>query len=152
MPNGSLKFEWDPKKAASNLRKHSVSFEEAASVFDDLLATVYEDPDHSVHEKRYLTIGTSAKGRLLHIAFADRAARIRIITRERSPETKENSMRKRKDKDSDEMRPEYDLSKLKLSVEESMPSDIDREQTLSCWNQTYERPFPTMNGSTRLCG
>ena len=79
MPNSSLKFEWDPKKAASNLRKHGVSFEEAASVFDDLLATVYEDPDHSVDEKRYLTIGTSAKGRLLHIAFADRGARIRII-------------------------------------------------------------------------
>ncbi len=79
MPNGSLKFEWDPKKSASNLRKHGVSFEEAASVFHDLLATVYEDPDHSVREKRYLTIGTSAKGRLLHIAFADRAERIRII-------------------------------------------------------------------------
>jgi len=79
MPSGFLKFEWDPKKAASNLRKHGVSFEEAASVFNDLLATVYEDPDHSVREKRYLTIGTSAQGRLLHIAYADRGARIRII-------------------------------------------------------------------------
>lgn len=79
MPNGSLKFEWDPKKAASNLRKHGVSFEEGSSVFSDLLATVYEDPDHSVREKRYLTIGTSAKGRLLHVAFADRGERIRII-------------------------------------------------------------------------
>jgi uncharacterized DUF497 family protein len=79
MPRDSLKFEWDPRKAASNLRKHGVSFEEATSVFDDLLATVYEDPDHSVREKRYLTIGTSAQGRLLHIAFADRGERIRII-------------------------------------------------------------------------
>lgn len=79
MPNGSLKFQWDPKKAASNLRKHGVSFDEATSVFDDLLATVYEDPDHSVREKRYLTIGSSAQGRLLHIAFADRGERIRII-------------------------------------------------------------------------
>lgn len=80
MPNGSLKFEWDPKKAAINLRKHGVSFEEAASVFSDVLATVYEDPDHSAREKRYLTIGNSAKRRLLHIAFADRGERIRIIT------------------------------------------------------------------------
>jgi uncharacterized DUF497 family protein len=79
MPNGSLKFEWDAKKAASNLRKHGVSFEEAASVFSDILATVYEDPDHSVREKRFLTIGTSRQGRLLHISFADRGELIRII-------------------------------------------------------------------------
>lgn len=79
MPNGLLEFEWDPKKAASNLRKHGVSFEEAASVFKDLLATVYEDPDHSAREKRFLTIGTSTRGRLLHIAYADRGERIRII-------------------------------------------------------------------------
>ena len=83
MPADSLKFEWDPKKAASNLRKHSVSFEEATSVFDDLLATVYEDPDHSLREERYLTIGTSAQGRLLHIAFSDRGGRIRIINARR---------------------------------------------------------------------
>ena len=79
MPNGLLEFEWDPKKAASNLRKHGVSFEEAVSVFSDLLATVYEDPDHSKREKRFLMIGTSARGRLLHIAYADRGERIRII-------------------------------------------------------------------------
>jgi uncharacterized protein len=79
MKIGLLKFEWDSRKAASNLRKHGVSFEEAASVFSDRLATFYEDPDHSVREKRYLTIGTSAQGRLLHIAFADRGERIRII-------------------------------------------------------------------------
>ena len=63
--------------------KHGVSFEEAASVFDDVLATIYEDPDHSVSEKRYLTIGTSEEGRLLHIAFADRGERIRIINARR---------------------------------------------------------------------
>jgi uncharacterized DUF497 family protein len=83
MPNGALKFEWDPKKATSNLRKHGVSFEEAASVFSDLLATVYEDPDHSAREERYLTIGTSRQGRLLHISFADRGERIRIINARR---------------------------------------------------------------------
>ncbi|MGH9970989.1 MAG: BrnT family toxin [Pyrinomonadaceae bacterium] len=74
-----MEFEWDGKKAAANLRKHRVSFEEAATVFNDPLATVYEDPDHSVSEKRFLTIGTSARGRLLHIAFADRGGRLRII-------------------------------------------------------------------------
>jgi len=79
MPTHSLEFEWDSRKDASNLRKHGVSFEEAASVFNDLLAAVYEDPDHSVREQRYLTIGTSNRGRLLHIAYADRGERIRII-------------------------------------------------------------------------
>jgi len=63
-----VKFEWDPKKAKYNLKNHGVSFEEASSVFGDPLAVVYEDPDHSVYENRFLTIGTSIQGRLLHIA------------------------------------------------------------------------------------
>jgi uncharacterized DUF497 family protein len=75
-----MEFEWDPTKAIDNLRKHRVSFEEASSVFGDPLATVYEDPDHSAKEKRYLMIGTSTNRRLLHIAFADRDKRIRIIS------------------------------------------------------------------------
>lgn len=74
-----MEFEWDPQKAAANLRKHKVSFEEASTVFNDVLATIYEDPDHSLTERRYLAIGTSENGRLLHIAFADRGERIRII-------------------------------------------------------------------------
>jgi uncharacterized DUF497 family protein len=78
-----MEFEWDTKKATFNLRKHRVSFEEASSVFGDLLAAVYEDPDHSEYEKRYLIIGTSASGRLLHVAFAVRGQRIRIISARR---------------------------------------------------------------------
>jgi len=83
MKNGLLEFDWDPKKAASNLRKHDVSFEEAASVFNDEFATVYEDPDHSQHQRRYLSIGTSARGRLLIIAYFYRGVRIRIINARR---------------------------------------------------------------------
>jgi uncharacterized DUF497 family protein len=79
MKNSLLEFEWDAEKAAGNLRKHGVSFEEAASVFNDAQATAYEDPDHSTGEKRCLTIGASAQGRLLIIAYADRSERIRII-------------------------------------------------------------------------
>ncbi len=75
-----MDFEWDPKKAEKNLRKHGVSFEEAASVFANELAAVYEDPDHSAEERRYLIIGRSVRDRLLHIAFADRDSRIRIIS------------------------------------------------------------------------
>ena len=75
-----MEYEWDRQKAKYNLRKHGVSFEEASTVFNDILANVYEDPDHSVHERRFLIMGTSARGRLLNVSFADRKPRIRIIS------------------------------------------------------------------------
>jgi len=74
-----MEFEWNSKKARSNFNKHGISFDEASTVFEDTLATVYEDPDHSVEERRFLMIGLSSKGQLLHIAFADRGERIRIV-------------------------------------------------------------------------
>ena len=83
MTNDSLEFEWDPKKAANNLRKHRVSFEEAASVFEDRLAATYEDPDHSKRERRYLLLGTSLRRRLLIVAYSHTALRLRIISARR---------------------------------------------------------------------
>ncbi len=58
-------YEWDPKKAKTNLRKHGVSFEEAATVFLDPLAVTYPDPDHSDEETREITIGRSARHRVV---------------------------------------------------------------------------------------
>ena len=78
-----MEFEWDAKKAKYNLRKHGISFEEASSVFNDELAAYYYDPDHSANENRFLMIGTSSEGQLLHVAFADRGQRIRIISARR---------------------------------------------------------------------
>lgn len=75
-----MEFEWDPNKAASNLRKHGVSFTEAATVFGDTLSTTVIDPDHSVEEDRFITIGLSYQMRLLIIAHTERADRIRIIS------------------------------------------------------------------------
>jgi uncharacterized protein len=75
-----VEFEWDPDKAAGNLAKHGVSFQEAASVFGDPLAITYYDPDHSDHEDRYLTFGHSAGGRLLVISHTDRGEGTRIIS------------------------------------------------------------------------
>jgi len=81
-----LTFEWDPKKAASNLAKHRVSFAEATSVFGDPLSVTVGDPDHSLEEGRYLTIGTTAAGRVVIVAHTDRGDRIRIISaRELTP-------------------------------------------------------------------
>jgi len=75
-----MEFEWDPGKAAGNLRKHKVSFTEAATVFGDFLGTTAPDPDHSGDEHRYITIGLSSRGRPLLVAHAERRGRIRIIS------------------------------------------------------------------------
>jgi len=75
-----LFFEWDRNKAGHNLRKHEVSFSEAASVFADDLAITYDDPSHSTDENRHITVGFSRQGRLLVVAHTDRENRIRIIS------------------------------------------------------------------------
>jgi uncharacterized DUF497 family protein len=75
-----MEFEWDPRKAENNLRKHGVSFSEAATVFgDELSATVY-DPDHSETEERFITIGWSNSRKLLMVSHTERNDRIRIIS------------------------------------------------------------------------
>lgn len=75
-----IKFEWDPNKATRNIRKHKVSFEEAATVFRDTLSITALDPDHSVDEDRYITIGLSSRMRVLMIAHTDQGNHIRIIS------------------------------------------------------------------------
>ncbi|HEV7784053.1 MAG TPA: BrnT family toxin [Thermoanaerobaculia bacterium] len=82
-----MEFEWDPRKAATNLRKHSVSFDEAASVFLDQLAVSGPDPDHSARESRYITFGMSSLGRLLAICHGYRLGAIRIISARRVTRT-----------------------------------------------------------------
>ncbi len=75
-----MEFEWDNHKAAANLRKHGVSFHEAATVFGDPMAITYHDPVHSGTEHRFLTFGLSQSGRLLVVAHTDRAPRTRLIS------------------------------------------------------------------------
>ncbi len=77
-------YEWNPRKAADNYRKHRVSFAEAATVFLDPLAVTFNDPDHSSDEDRFITIGHSTADRLLFIAHADREKGIRIISARRA--------------------------------------------------------------------
>jgi hypothetical protein len=71
---------WDPNKAAKNLRKHRVAFEEAATVFDDPVFVTVVDDEHSVDEERYITLGMSTQRRLLIVAHTERDGRIRIIS------------------------------------------------------------------------
>jgi len=75
-----MRILWDLRKAAANLKKHKVSFEEASSVFSDALALTGADPDHSVGEARWITFGQSAHNRLLAVAHTDEEGIIRIIS------------------------------------------------------------------------
>ncbi len=81
-----MEVEWDPEKAASNLAKHGVTFDEAGSVFGDPLATTVPDREHSADEERLLTTGLSSRQRVVIVWHVDRGGAIRIIgAREATP-------------------------------------------------------------------
>jgi uncharacterized protein len=75
-----MEFEWDSAKAAANLSKHGVSFDEAKTVFDDSLYVDFYDPDHSDEEHRYIIVGQSQQGRLLMVSYTERDDTIRVIS------------------------------------------------------------------------
>ena len=75
-----MEFEWDDAKAAVNRRKHGVSFDEAATVFDDPLVSIFHDEEHSGSEDRWVAIGISHRGRLIVVSHAYREGRTRIIS------------------------------------------------------------------------
>lgn len=77
-------FEWDDTKAASNLRKHRVSFDEAITVFGDVKAVTFSDTDHFESEERSRTYGLSNKGRLLVVVHTERRDNVRIISARRA--------------------------------------------------------------------
>ena len=82
-----MKFTWGPRKARTNLKKHKVSFDEGTTVFGDSLAGTIPDPEHSVSESRFVTVGVSSLGRLLIVCYAEEEpGEIEIIsTREATP-------------------------------------------------------------------
>jgi uncharacterized DUF497 family protein len=79
-----MKFAWDPRKAAANLKKHGVSFDEASTIFGDPLSATVPDPDHSVGERRFITMGVSLPGRLLVACHTEEAGIFRIISARRA--------------------------------------------------------------------
>ena len=88
----TLRFEWDQSKAAANLRKHKVSFEDAQTVFSDERARLIGDPDHSEDEERFLLLGLSSSLRLLVVAHCYRASGnvIRIISARKATVDEQN--------------------------------------------------------------
>jgi len=77
-----MRFEWEPSKASTNLRKHQVSFEEAKSVFFDDFAVQFFDEEHSLDEERFIMLGMSSGARLLVVCHCERGDGdvIRIIS------------------------------------------------------------------------
>jgi uncharacterized protein len=75
-----MEFQWDPDKADSNIQKHGVAFEEAVTVFGDLLAVTIGDSNHSIGETRLITIGMSKSQRLLVVSHTDRGGQARLIS------------------------------------------------------------------------
>jgi hypothetical protein len=76
-----MRFEWDPAKAESNLRKHDVSFDEAVTVFKDPLAFIFDDTDHSEQEHREVIIGMSTLRKMILVCFVERVENtVRIIS------------------------------------------------------------------------
>ena len=78
-----MQFTWDKKKAASNRRKHGITFNEATNVFSDPHASIFDDPHHSVLERREIIVGMS-QNRLLLVSFTERQGIIRIISARRT--------------------------------------------------------------------
>jgi hypothetical protein len=80
----ALRFSWDPVKAIANLRKHGISFPEAATAFGDPLSITIPDPDHSSGEERFLLIGLTKRGRLVVVAHREHGDEIRLINARRA--------------------------------------------------------------------
>ena len=75
-----MEFEWNPDKERSNVEKHDVDFAEAFTVFGDPLEYTIADPDHSLREHRYLSMGNSSHNRLLVVSYTERDEHVRIIS------------------------------------------------------------------------
>jgi uncharacterized protein len=75
-----MQFDWDEEKARKNFAKHSTTFDEATSTFDDPLFLTFADPEHSIQEQRFIIMGESRKGQLLVVAYTERKGRIRLIS------------------------------------------------------------------------
>lgn len=79
-----MEFEWNPDKSEANLKKHGISFHEAATVFGDPLSITFNDPNHSIGEHRFLTFGYSRANQLLVVVHAERRGKTRIISARRA--------------------------------------------------------------------
>ena len=92
-----LDFDWDEDKAAANVKKHGISFEEAKTVFGDPFSVTIDDPAHSASEYRFVDIGTSATGVVLTVTYAERGQKIRLINCRKATKAERKIYEERKD-------------------------------------------------------
>ena len=121
-----MDFEWDAVKAAFNIEKHGVSFTEAMTLFGDPLETAIPDPDHSPEEFRFLSIGRSAPGRVLVVAYTEREGRLRLIGARPARPLSGDDMSQGSTTNPDDMRPD---TISPLACAESIRNTTRREPT-----------------------
>ena len=105
-----FEFEWHRRKAWANERKHGVSFEEATGAFDDPRSLTIPDPEHSLEEDRFVSIGRTARDRIVVVVHTLRGETIRLISARRRPRPRSVPMKKRRSSRHDAVRREYDFS------------------------------------------
>ncbi len=89
-----LVFEWDAQKSKRNIRKHGIAFDEATTVFDDALASIFPDEHHASAEVREILVGHSILNRLLLVCFTERRGRVRIISARKATASERNDHEK----------------------------------------------------------
>jgi uncharacterized DUF497 family protein len=135
-----VRFTWDLKKAAGNRRKHGVSFEEASTALRDPLAVTGSDPDHSMGELRFVTFGMSSQVRLLVVSHAEEGDIIRIISARPARRQERRSMKK--DRPTDELRPEYKRSDFGTLVRGKYATRLAEETNVVVLEPEVAKAFP----------
>ena len=140
-----MQFEWDPAKAAANLKSHRVSFHEAAAVLDDPLSTTFPDEAHSEGEARFVTIGVSRRGTVLVVVRHTRnetmpsASSAPVEQRGAS----ESSMSKASRLENDDLRPEYDFASMKGGVRGKYVARLRKGSNLVLLEPEVAAAFPS---------
>ena len=148
-----MEFEWDNNKAITNLQKHGVSFSEAATVFGDSLSITFADPDHSINESRFITIGLSAANRMIILSHTDRMSASELLVQEKQLEKSRDYMKKDINHENDELRPEYDFTQLKGGVRGKYTERYHQGTNLVLLEPDVAKAFPnarSVNEALRL--
>lgn len=138
----TIRFEWDDEKARTNAAKHGIDFEEAQTVFDDALARIHADPDHSESEFRWIITGHSHRGRLLLVSFVEDDEAIRILSARAADRRERNAMKTKSDDDlKDDLRPHYDFDYSKSKPNRYASSQKVYKRTFVALDEDVSKVF-----------
>jgi uncharacterized DUF497 family protein len=141
-----MDFEWDSRKDIANRHKHGIEFREATTVFGDPLAMTFPDEDHSLSERRFLTIGSSISGQVLVVAHTENPEIIRIISARPVTRRERRFMKKAINrKNHSGMRPEYDFASMKNGVQGKHYERYKQSTNVVVLSPDVAEAFPTEN-------